>query len=588
MYRTGDLVRWRADGTLEYLGRTDHQVKIRGFRIELGEIEAALARHPHIAQATATVRTDQPGEKRLVGYVVPTDGATIDPAEIRTALSDSLPDYMVPTVIVVLDRLPLTINGKLDRAALPAPDFTTITSNRAPRNDRERVLCELFADVLNLPRVGIDDRFFDLGGDSIVSIQLVSRAREAGLTITPRDVFQHQSAAELATVAKDTTTSQPTIDGVGKIPLTPIMHAFDIDSPGFAQFHQAVLLRVPAGANLDQLTHTLQTVIDHHDILRARLTHNTTDGPHLETTEPGTLHAHTLIHHTPTTEQDLRTTITHAATQAQQRLDPTTGTMLQAVWLDLGPHTPGRLLLLAHHLIIDGVSWRILLPDLATAWHATTTDTQPQLPTTTTSFRHWAKLLTEQAHHPTHTTELTTWTHTLDQPDPLPGTRPLDPTRDTLHTAATHTWTLTPEQTTPLLTRIPTAYHCGINDVLLTGLTLAHTHWQNTRNNTTHTTSLLIDLESHGRHELTDNLDLSRTIGWFTTTHPVRLHTPLQGDITPHTTDTALKHIKEQLRTTPHHGIGYGLLRHLNPETTPQLARLPQPHIAFNYLGRFP
>src|ERR1700736_2168739 len=227
MYRTGDLARWRAGGVLDFLGRADQQLKLRGFRIEPGEIEAALARHPAAAQATVIAREDRPGDKRLVGYVVPAIGQSTDPATLRAHLGQSLPDYMVPAAIVLLDALPLTPNGKLDRKALPAPDFgVTNDSWLAPRTPREELLCLLFAETLGLPRVGIEDSFFELGGDSISSIQLVSRARKAGLVITPRDVFQYQNVAALAAIASggQRTEAASVDDAIGTLPLSPIMH----------------------------------------------------------------------------------------------------------------------------------------------------------------------------------------------------------------------------------------------------------------------------------------------------------------------------------------------------------------------------
>jgi aryl carrier-like protein len=219
MYRTGDLARWRPNGVLEYLGRSDFQVKIRGFRIELGEIEAALLGHPQVAQAAVIAREDKTGDKRLVAYVTPAAGQIIDTAALRQHLAQSLPDYMVPAV-VALEALPLTPNGKLDRRALPAPDFTAATEWRAPRTPQEEILCTLFAEVLAVPRVGIQDNFFELGGDSILSIQLVSRARQAGLTLRPKDIFQHQTVEVLALVAKRVSEDAPT--GADDVPFVSL------------------------------------------------------------------------------------------------------------------------------------------------------------------------------------------------------------------------------------------------------------------------------------------------------------------------------------------------------------------------------
>ena len=272
MYRTGDLARWRADGVLDFLGRADAQVKIRGFRIEPGEIEAALARHACVAQAAVIAREDAPGNKRLVAYVVASDGASVDAASLRTHVAASLPDYMVPAAFVLLERLPLTPNGKLDRRALPAPDLTPATV-RAPRTPPEETLCGLFAEVLGLERVGIDDNFFALGGDSIMSIQLVSRARKAGLVITPRAVFQHQTVAALAAMAglvQETATALPDL-AVGALPATPIMRWLAERGGPIERFNQAMLLQVPAGLRADHLVAALQALLEHHDALRLRL-----------------------------------------------------------------------------------------------------------------------------------------------------------------------------------------------------------------------------------------------------------------------------------------------------------------------------
>ena len=271
MYRSGDLARWRPDGVLEFLGRADAQVKLRGFRIEPGEIEALLTRHGSVAQACVIAREDHPGHKRLVAYVVGSSGTVPDVSLLRLHLSSQLPDYMVPSAFVVLDRLPLTPNGKLDRRSLPAPDLTPQAA-RLPRTPQEEILCGLFAEVLGLERVGIDDSFFALGGDSIMSIQLVSRARKAGLLITPRAVFEQQTVAGLAgvaTVVEDTASALPDVVS-GSLPATPIMRWLQERGGPIAQFNQAMLLRVPAGLRGDYLLAALQAVLDHHDGLRLR------------------------------------------------------------------------------------------------------------------------------------------------------------------------------------------------------------------------------------------------------------------------------------------------------------------------------
>ncbi|RLV74306.1 non-ribosomal peptide synthase [Streptomyces rapamycinicus NRRL 5491] len=593
MYRTGDLVRWTPGGQLEFCGRADEQVKVRGFRIEPGEIQAALTTHPGIGQAVVTVREDRPDDRRLVAYLTPAlAGAEPPPAaEIRAQLADRLPHYMIPSHYVPLEHLPLTANGKLDHAALPAPTPATTGTGqgRAPADAHERTLCQLFADVLAIPEAGPEDGFFALGGDSILSIQLVSRARQKGLLLTPRQIFQHQTPAALATTATHIpTTTAPAHHetGTGTLPATPIMRELFERGGPFTIYHQSVLLTVPADLDQQRLATALQTVIDHHDILR--LTLNNAEGEtELRIPPPGTINAANLLHHADLTgHPDIPTAIAQHQTTAQTRLNPTHGIMLQAIHLTLGPTTPGRLLLLAHHLVIDGVSWRILIPDLTHAYHHTHT-THPLEPVPT-SYRTWAHYLTQQAHHPTHTTTLHHWTHTL-QPHPTTPTPP-NPTPIPTNQLHHHTTTLPPQHTQPLLTTTPAHYHAGINDILLTALTLALTH-PDINTNPNPDNSILINLESHGRHELTPHLDLTRTIGWFTTLHPTRLHPgpATWHDITHNTPHlgTALKTIKETLRTTPHHGTTYGLLRHLNPTTKTHLTHLPQPPTTFNYLGRY-
>ncbi|MEU8263198.1 amino acid adenylation domain-containing protein [Micromonospora sp. NPDC048999] len=593
MYRTGDLVRWRADGTLEFVGRADAQVKIRGFRVEPGEIEAVLSRHPAVAQVAVLAREDQPGVKRLVGYVVPVTGALVDPAALRAHVGASLPEYMVPAAIVGLPELPLTPSGKLDRRALPALGFTGAGGGRAPANERETLLAGLFAEVLGLDAVGVDESFFDLGGDSIVSIQLVSRARKAGLSFNPRDVFMHRTVAALAAAATDDVAPVAVDDGTGEVPLTPIVHWLRERGGPIEGFHQSMLVNTPAGLRPDHLVAAVQALVDHHDALRLRLVRDEPGGWRQVIGERGSVAAAELVTRLDATGLDadeLRGLVEEQAKAVQARLAPGDGRMLRAMWFDAGPDRPGRLLLALHHLVVDGVSWRILLPDLAAAARAVAAGRTPELEPVRTSLRRFAGHLVAEAASPERTAELAGWLDRLAATEaPLAG-RPLDPARDTVDTGRTLTVTLPAELTAPLLTRVPAAFHGRVNDVLLTALTLAVTRWRHRRGEQD-ATGLLVDLEGHGREELAAGLDLSRTVGWFTTMYPVRLDVG-RLDLTEAfaggaAAGRAVKRVKEQLRAVPDNGIGYGLLRYLNADTARRLADRPAAQIGFNYLGRF-
>ncbi|GAB2695006.1 amino acid adenylation domain-containing protein [Kitasatospora kifunensis] len=587
LYRTGDLVRWRSDGELEYLGRTDDQVKLRGFRIELGEVEAALAAHPAVRQAAAQVR-----EGRLVGYVVAAaDGGDGHgealPAALRAQLQERLPHYLVPSAVVVLDALPLTPNGKLDRKALPAPDFAAAVTGRAPRTEREQVLSGLFAELLGLESVGIDDGFFELGGDSITSIQLVARARQAGLVFSARDVFTCQTVAELALVAQgaEAAVTEDADAGLGELPATPIMHWLREHGGPIDGFQQAMLLQVPGAPDAERLTRAAQALLDRHDALRARLLVAADGQWSLRVPPAGAVRAADLLTRIDVTgrsTQELTDLVSAQARAAQARLAPTEGVLVQLVWFDAGPQRPGRLLVMIHHLAVDGVSWRILLPDLAAAWRG------EELAPVATSLRSWSALLTAEARR--REAELPFWQEQLGSTDPRIGSRALDPVRDTNATAGRLDLTLPPAVAEPLLGSVPALFHAEVNDVLLTALALAVERWRGADTESSRTgdrAGLLVELEGHGRQEFTSHVDLSRTVGWFTTVHPVRIAPGQVGDWSGPALGRALKAVKEQLRAVPEHGIGWGLLRHLNPETAAELAELPAPQIGFNYLGRF-
>ncbi|GAA0554667.1 non-ribosomal peptide synthetase [Paractinoplanes ferrugineus] len=582
MYRTGDLVRWTGQGHVEYLGRVDEQVKIRGFRIELGEIETVLAAQPGVTEAVVIAREDRPGVRRLAGYV--TGAGDLDAAVLRAAVAAELPDYMVPAALIRLDRLPTLANGKLDRAALPAPEVGGTSTGRAPADDRERALAQVAAAALGLDAVDVEADFFALGGDSILAMRLVGRARAAGLRITPRQVFAERTVAGLALVATalDRAGADPA-DGVGSVPLTPVMRWLsEIDGP-IDGFNQSAVVQVPADLGRTPLLTALQTVVDRHDLLRARL--DRSGDWSLVVPPPGGVRAADFtvrVDVAGLTERELWDAVAEQARLAQAALDPDRGVLIRAAWLDAGPTRPGRLLLLVHHLVVDGVSWRVLLPEIGAAWRDAVAGRAPVTAAPSTSFRRWATGLAARALAPEREAELPMWTELVGRGDPLPVRRPLDPKVDVAGTLRDHTLALPVDITEELLTRVPVALGASINDVLLGALGVAVARWRSGD-------AVLVALEGHGREEhLVPGADLSGTVGWFTNIFPVCLDTA-GIDLTAGgaAVAEAVARVRAHLAALPDNGMGYGLLRHLNPRTGPALAALPHPPIQFNYMGRF-
>ncbi|WP_349345380.1 amino acid adenylation domain-containing protein [Streptomyces rapamycinicus] len=588
MYRSGDLAKWTAEGDLVFAGRGDEQVKVRGFRVEPGEIEAVVAACEGVGQVAVVVREDGPGDKRLVAYVVP--GGELDVAVVREFAADRLPEYMVPTVMA-LDALPLTVNGKLDRGALPAPDTAEMVAGRAAETPVEEILCGLFAEVLGLDEVSADASFFELGGDSIMSMLLVSRARKAGLVVSARQVFERRTPAELAVVARDVATADGLEGsgdtGTGEVPLTPVMHEL-LGRAGAERIRgvfQSTVVMVPAGTRLETLTGAVQAVVDQHDILRARLDIE----PEPRLLVPPAVSVAPWVHRIDASAAgvDLERVIAEQSRAAADRLDPRAGVMAQVVWFDLGPSTPGRLLLTVHHLAVDTLSLRVLIPDLAQAYADLAAGREVVLEPVPTSFRHWSRALLAEATGQPRLAELPAWSRLLRGSDAPLGAHPLDPARDVGATLRRVSVTASAELTATLLTAVPAAFHAGIDDVLLTALASAVAEWRRHRGQSTEG-GVLVDVEGHGR--TSGGLDLARTVGWFTSTYPVRLDAATQdfaglrggGPVA----GRAVKHIKEQLRAVPGDGRGHGLLRHLNPETAPTLATLPTAQIGFTYLGR--
>ncbi|MBP2261311.1 amino acid adenylation domain-containing protein [Pseudomonas sp. BP8] len=579
LYRTGDLARYRADGVIEYKGRLDHQVKIRGLRIELGEIETRLLEHPSVREAVV-LDIDGPGGKQLAGYLVVAGEPPADPqqqnalrSELREHLRLGLADYMVPTHLLFLERLPVTANGKLDRKALPKPDASALQDSYvAPRSELEQQIAAIWAEVLKLDQVGVTDNFFELGGDSIISIQVVSRARQVGIRFTPKALFQHQTVQELASVATRMEGSGPQIDQapvVGETRLLPIQQAFleqSIAEPH--HWNQAVLLastKLIDGAALEKALHSL---LEHHDALRLRFTPQQDAGAWLAAhCAPGDVEAGLLWTETLTDAEALQA----LCERAQRSLNLQQGPLLRGV-LAILPDGSQRLLLVVHHLAVDGVSWRILLEDLQNAYDRHVAGQPAVLPARTTSTKAWAERLQAHAQSDAVQAELGYWQSQLQGVEAqLPQDR-ADGSLHGRHAATVHA-RLDRQQTSRLLQQAPAAYRTQVNDLLLTALARVIGRW-------TQRDEVLVQLEGHGREDLFDVVDLTRTVGWLTSLFPVKL-TAASG------LDASIKQIKEQLRAIPDKGVGYGALRYLgDSHARDVLARLPVPPITFNYLGQ--
>ena len=580
MYRTGDVVRVRTDGQLDYVRRADEQVKLRGFRIEPGEVEAALDQQPGVTASAVIVREDRPGERRLVGYVT---GRELDAVELRQALASSLPDHMVPAAIVIMDELPWTTNNKLDRAALPAPQFTG-GRGRRPSTPEETVLAAVFEEVLGAAGLSADDGFFELGGDSISSIQMVSRARRAGLLIDPRDVFQYPTIAGLARQARwdrpDGSEALGPDDETGPVQITPIIAWLRELGGPWRQYGQSMVVRVPADLDTAGLARAFQAVLDAHGMLRLRVVATPEGQWSLEVAPVGSVAATDLIETAASGEYPA------LFEQAAAGLNPEAGINARLI------HIPDRreLVLVLHHLVVDGVSWRILLTDLAESWRAVQTGDDPAITPAGPSYRRWASLLAEHALSPEREAELPYWKSVPAGAERMFPEHRLDPVRDVRSTARTLRLTLPADVTGPLLGEVASRFHAEPNDVLLTGLALALMTWRQ-RQGTAEAGPVLVEVEGHGRVPVA-GVYPAGTIGWFTAIYPLRLELGIQETAGLWTggpaVGQALKRVKECLRAVPDHGVGYGILRRLSPHGRAALGAAAAPDVGFNYVGRIP
>jgi len=587
LYRTGDLARFLPDGTIEYLGRADHQVKLRGFRIELGEIEVLLCEQPGVRAAVVVVREDEAEHRRLVAYVVGTerDGAAGAGwvSQLLVALKERLPDYMIPSAVVTLAELPRLPNGKVDRKSLPAPeqfDTQLRTDYIGPRNQVEDTLARIWAEVLKLKQVGIHDNFFELGGDSILSIQIVTRTNQAGLKFSPKQLFRHQTIAELAgVVSLGPALEAPQGVLAGEVPLTPIQHHFfGLQTADLNHFNQSVMLELKQPLGVEQLQKVVEQLVLHHDTLKLRFVRE--EQGWRQFYEGAEAASAVQVRHVELAAledpREQEAALEAAAGEIQRSLNIEQGPVLRVALIELGDRGGQRLLFVVHHLAVDGVSWRVLLEDLEQGLEQASRGEEVKFRAKTSSYQQWAERLEEYAQRPEVEEEVPYWSEVvrlaesvrlpLDYPDG-------EATRSSTRLVRS---CLKPEDTFALLHEVPAAYHTQINDVLLTALAEAVGRWSGQRR-------LVVEMEGHGREEITDDLDLSRTVGWFTNLYPVALD--LEG---AETTGTSLKRVKEQLRQMPRGGIGYGVLRYLSrdPAVRARLKPERRTEVSFNYLGQ--
>ncbi|MBQ0886064.1 amino acid adenylation domain-containing protein [Streptomyces sp. RM72] len=574
LYRTGDLARFAPDGSLDFLGRADNQIKIRGMRLEIEDVEVGLAEHPHVRHTCVVAKKNTAGGTYLVGYVIPAAGhEDLRPDDVKAWAGAHMVEYMVPTHVVVLTEFPLTANGKLDRNALPEP-VVAPASFVAPTTEEERTVCAAVAALLQLDRVGVDQDFFQLGGDSILAISLLSALRDAGLYVTAGQIFTHSTVGALAAVAsrEDTAAVDHRDVATGTVVGSPVVQWLGETTDAIDGFVQSVVLNTPADLTADALDTLLAALVHRHPMLRARLVRGDRWSFDIPEADPDAAPAGSLW-------QQSDEPLDACIALATRELDPTGGTMLRAVWR----REARQLAVVVHHVVIDGVSWRVLMDDLATAWRQLASGTAIQLPPVGTSFRRWTQLLERAAFD----ADSTYFRRPLPGPDEPLGRRALTED-DTVARERTRTVTVGAGTTAALLGDTPAKFHAGVHDVLVTALAVALARRR--RDLGQSQTFAHLELEGHGREPAfvapTAGFEpeLSRTVGWFTTLYPATVDPGTAPDLTaPEYLAAALKAVKEDLARVPDHGVSYGALRHLAQATFDA----PAPQVLFNYLGRF-
>lgn len=586
VYKTGDLGRWITDGNIEFIGRIDSQVNVRGYRIELEEIRCNLVTHNAVADAviTAKERSLDPGDRYLCAYIVTdeTGSGPLPVKALRNHLERVLPGYMVPAYFVAIPSIPLTQNGKLDESALPDPGPQEMEASvyLAPRDANEAIIADIWAGVLGREQdVGIDDNFFELGGDSIIAIQVASRLKKHGLEIKVSDIFQHQTIRRLSTASgvRKPVDPRPISQAIvtGEAPLTPIQSWFFAQH--FSQQHHfnlAMVLFRPEGFDEDLVRQVWQKLTLHHDALRMVFGKKAGRIIQVNRGDKGNEHVSVYIESIDLTgidENETAAEINAEATRIQSGMDLKNGPLVR---VGLFKTRAGHHLLIAiHHLVVDGVSWRILLDDFSSGYRQVEKGEPLHLPGKTASYLDWAQELNRPEVTECLQTEENYWRRISDtSTEPLPRDWTAAPGEMIQANVRNVEITLDESATRQLLTEVNRAYNTGVEDILLTALGLAVFDWTGNR-------VQAITLEGHGRDYLTGNIDITRTVGWFTTRFPVVLELePGEG----HFLNRSIKKVKETLRAIPGGGAGYGILRYLAGINGGM-----EPEIGFNYLGQF-
>ena len=577
LYRTGDVGRYLEDGQIEFIGRRDEQVKVRGYRVELGEIEVALGEHHGVREAVVVARENNANNLRLVGYVVAEEqGITVE--ELRRYLAERLPAYMQPSNIIIIDEMPKTPIGKIDRRRLPQVEWngTARAEKREAETETQRQMQRIWREVLAVEAIGVEDNFFELGGDSILSLQVVARARRVGLMVTPKQVFENPTIAELVLMASQATLVEAEQGLVtGEVYLTPIQRwMFEQQFGDRNHYNQAVLLEADREIRVEELKEVIKRIVEHHDALRMRYGQEGGEWKQ-EVIEEEREEIVEEVDLTAVSEQQESAAIDEAAERIERSLDIERGPMVRVAVMEVGRRRRRLIFMVIHHLVVDGVSWRVILEDMGKGLEQVKRGEEVRFEAKTTSFKQWAMLLNDYAQTDALNQELPYWLNLLDsQPSPLPVDFP-----DGINSAASAeiiSSELSQQQTRALLQELPELFRTRINEALLSALARAYGRWSGA-------SQLLVDVEGHGREEIIEGIDLSRTVGWFTTIYPVKLESR-EGEAATET----LKRVKEEIRRIPNRGIGYGVLRYLRAgeEVREKMRSLPQAQISFNYLGQ--